>query len=848
MTDSVEKLLEELNAGHLKDINLGEIAQSKVSADYTQLKTIASPMHLDISNIQPMEDGRLAFMELYGKIYLWDVSAEKSITTLTPPLGQAANSFVILDNNRLLSYSSPARRIPAQLWDIKSGKPMQQIIGLVSPLAMLSENTLITINEQSNGFSCWNLTTTHCEMTVTGTRNISALAVLSQTRIAMGYHENIFLPTHLIKIYDLKNKEEIIFKDHHTNIITTILPLTNNRLITGSYDFTLKIWDIETGCCLNTFTGHMGKITALAALDNELVISGSADNTLKIWDLKTGQCIKILTGHAGPINAVANIPNDNSFGELAGQIVSSSGDGTIKFWSVNSVARPDLKKINLILDNLLNYCQQNKGFSINNLLIKNVILKEVIYNKLILLFKAKLKVGFLQLENTGLNSSQIQKLQDIAASSRVTLPKTEISDNFLCPITNEIMFNPVNANDEQTYEEESLQKIFELAEQNKKEPISPITGGILSKPYYINRNLRSQIHEYLISNPKAWKKVYLPVKSIKDLEQACQNMDTDKLKGLLLKDFRLMAHPIKDNKTLVELLCEPLETGFQKLFPVMVQCMKQAHYDQLIRHKPLEYWLTLIAGKEDVENILSFIQKISNYPDTTITIDASALASLAIEKNMPSLMQVAYKLSPAIIYKLFEKHNTLLCLAAQAGKTEVVLHLIKIGAFVKHKNQDNLTAKELAYRNGHSLTGAAIENEKMQALLKQNGFFELKEEVKKQKEEINRLNARIHLLELQQKTTSHKSTNESPKPPAFNFASISGFDFSSTASPSIILNNAPNTIASVPLRARRHKLSIEEKRLTQNTDQASSNQLFSTSSAVTTENQQNSNVPAYTKK
>ncbi|TKA22775.1 hypothetical protein B0A50_07877 [Salinomyces thailandicus] len=52
--------------------------------------------------------------------------------------------------------------------------------------------------------------------------------------------------------------------------------------------------------CLRTFFGHVEGIWALAA-DHLRLVSGSEDRMLKVWDPRTGKCERTFTGHAGPV-------------------------------------------------------------------------------------------------------------------------------------------------------------------------------------------------------------------------------------------------------------------------------------------------------------------------------------------------------------------------------------------------------------------------------------------------------------------------------------------------------------------------------------------------------------------
>ena len=72
----------------------------------------------------------------------------------------------------------------------------------------------------------------------------------------------------------------------------------------------MRLWEVKTGRCLNTFTGHMGNLRAVAFHpQNHLLVSICSRET-RLWDLQTGRCCKILPfGGATSNDAVAFSPD-----------------------------------------------------------------------------------------------------------------------------------------------------------------------------------------------------------------------------------------------------------------------------------------------------------------------------------------------------------------------------------------------------------------------------------------------------------------------------------------------------------------------------------------------------------
>ncbi|CAO0797881.1 unnamed protein product [Mucor circinelloides] len=94
-------------------------------------------------------------------------------------------------------------------------------------------------------------------------------------------------------------------------------------VVTGSFDKTVCVWDLETGALRQTLRGHSRCVRALQ-FDDAKLVTGAMDNTLKIWNYQTGQCIRTLEGHTG---GVLSLHFDSRI------LASGSTDHTIRLWN-----------------------------------------------------------------------------------------------------------------------------------------------------------------------------------------------------------------------------------------------------------------------------------------------------------------------------------------------------------------------------------------------------------------------------------------------------------------------------------------------------------------------------------
>ena len=151
---------------------------------------------------------------------------------------------------------------------------------------------------------------------------VTTLASLSDGRLVSGSYDNT------LRVWDAATEQCLQILKGHTAGITCLAVLPEGQVVSGSRDSSLRIWNAETGECLQTLTGHTASITCLAVLPEGRVVSGSHDNTLRVWNAASGQCLQILEGHKNSVSCLAVLPE--------GQIVSGSWDLTLMVWDTTA--------------------------------------------------------------------------------------------------------------------------------------------------------------------------------------------------------------------------------------------------------------------------------------------------------------------------------------------------------------------------------------------------------------------------------------------------------------------------------------------------------------------------------
>jgi len=132
-----------------------------------------------------------------------------------------------------------------------------------------------------------------------------------------------------LKLWDVASGRELhTFSGHDYDVNSVAFSPDGRTVLSGSEDKTLKLWDVASGRELRTFTGHNDGVRSVAlSPDGRTVLSGSADKTLKLWDVAGGRALRTFSGHGDQVTSVAFSPDGRT-------VLSGSDDKTLKLWDV----------------------------------------------------------------------------------------------------------------------------------------------------------------------------------------------------------------------------------------------------------------------------------------------------------------------------------------------------------------------------------------------------------------------------------------------------------------------------------------------------------------------------------
>ena len=122
-------------------------------------------------------------------------------------------------------------------------------------------------------------------------------------------------------------------RGHGGPVRALAIPADGRLALSGSFDTSAILWDIERGLALAVLRGHESSVNAVAALPDGRFATAGEDGRILLWRMGRQEPEARLEGHAGPVAALAVSPN-------GGVLASASWDGTARLTPLSGTTPP----------------------------------------------------------------------------------------------------------------------------------------------------------------------------------------------------------------------------------------------------------------------------------------------------------------------------------------------------------------------------------------------------------------------------------------------------------------------------------------------------------------------------
>ncbi|KAM7266773.1 hypothetical protein ACFE04_008939 [Oxalis oulophora] len=148
---------------------------------------------------------------------------------------------------------------------------------------------------------------------------VSCVRMLSGERVLSAAHDGT------VKMWDIRTDTCVATVGRCTSAVLCIeYDDSTGILAGGGRDAITNIWDIRAGRQMHKLPGHSKWIRSIRMV-GDTVVTGSDDWTARMWSVSRGTCDAVLACHAGPITAVEYSASDRG-------IITGSSDGLLRFW------------------------------------------------------------------------------------------------------------------------------------------------------------------------------------------------------------------------------------------------------------------------------------------------------------------------------------------------------------------------------------------------------------------------------------------------------------------------------------------------------------------------------------
>lgn len=134
-----------------------------------------------------------------------------------------------------------------------------------------------------------------------------------------------------IKVWDMTQNRTIASFTAHDRGITSLHYSPNGRyIVSASIDQTIKVWNAFDFSLLKTFNTKETELDVIFSPDSKTLVAGGTDSAIKFMDLNTGAIQKTFRKHRGAVTSLQFMPNNSDY------LFSSGRDSMVYKWDLEA--------------------------------------------------------------------------------------------------------------------------------------------------------------------------------------------------------------------------------------------------------------------------------------------------------------------------------------------------------------------------------------------------------------------------------------------------------------------------------------------------------------------------------
>jgi len=283
----------------------------------------------DVESVSFSPDGHYALSGSNDRtMRLWDIESGKEIRQFQGHTGDVESVSFSPDGRYALSGAEYGD-YTIRLWEIETGKELRRFEWGINQTTFVSfaphsRSDLLVI--QNKVISLRDIESLReIKRFKVHTRSVYSFSLDSRYALSDGGGG---FGDYTIRLWETETGKELRRFQGHTGVVFSACFSPDSRYALSGGDTTIRLWEIETGKEIRKFEGHTDGVKSVSfSPDGRYALSGSWDKTIRLWDIESGKEIRQFKGHTEKVTSVSFSPD----GHYA---LSGSWDNTIRLWEI----------------------------------------------------------------------------------------------------------------------------------------------------------------------------------------------------------------------------------------------------------------------------------------------------------------------------------------------------------------------------------------------------------------------------------------------------------------------------------------------------------------------------------
>lgn len=269
-------------------------------------------------------------------VRVWDLDNGECVATLRGHTARVLSVAISANGRRAISGSGDGTVL---VWDLETGSCLAKLragIGEVRSVAMTIDGTRALSCSNDDFARVWDLIKNDRVGSLkAGGSSVFAAALSANGRVAATSQKAgicVWESSARGRYFGPSSSQEFPIR-------TVAMTASGDKIISGSDDTTIRVWDVETGRCLGILEGHTGAISKVTITpDGRWAASCSkADKTVRLWDIPTGTCQATFTVEQDALTDVA-ITSDGR------RVICAAWSGDLLIWDLPAAADVSIRR------------------------------------------------------------------------------------------------------------------------------------------------------------------------------------------------------------------------------------------------------------------------------------------------------------------------------------------------------------------------------------------------------------------------------------------------------------------------------------------------------------------------